>query len=96
MKIKIQKNVYQIQLPDGYWLHHEIAKDGSVFSFKFVRYWHPCEIKHMFRDYASISSKSYINLGLKLNSLGLCLPDKDDDETWDDLAKLQEILNQCV
>ena len=21
---------------------------------------------------------------------------QDDDETWDDLAKLQEILNQCV
>ena len=83
MKIKIQENVYQIQLPDGYWLHHEITKDGSIFSFKFVKYWHPCEIKHMFRDYASISSKSYINLGLKLNSLGLCLPDKNDDETWD-------------
>ena len=63
----------QKKLDDGRWLHTQINEDGSTYSFKFVKYWHPYELRHWFRDYAANSPKSYIRLGQKLNSIGLCL-----------------------
>ena len=62
----------QTKLDDGRWLHTRINEDGSTYSFKFVKYWHPYELRHWFRSYAANSPKSYIRLGQKLNSIGLC------------------------
>ena len=63
----------QTKLDDGRWLHTQINEDGSTYSFKFVKYWHPYELRHWFRSYAANSPKSYIRLGEKLNSIGLCV-----------------------
>ena len=35
--------VTQTLLEDGYWLHTSENEDGSTYSFKFVKYWHPYE-----------------------------------------------------
>ena len=80
MKIKISETCTQTLLNNGFWLHEETQKDGKIFSFTFVKYWHPCEIKHMMRDFASNSRSSYVKLGQKLNSLGLCI--EGDDNSW--------------
>ena len=83
MKIikRISKTCTQTLLDNGFWLHEETQKDGKIYSFTFVKYWHPIEIKHMMRDFASNSDSSYIRLGQKLNSLGLCI--EGDEKSWD-------------
>ena len=86
MKIKLSENCTQTLLDNGYWLHEEKQKDGKIFSFTFVKYWHCYEIKHEMRDFASNSPVSYIKLGQKLNELGLCL--KHNANSWN----LKEIL----
>ena len=65
--------VTQTLLEDGYWLNTSENEDGSTYSFKFIKYWHPYELRHTFRDFAANSPKSYIRLGRKLNSIGLCV-----------------------
>ena len=81
MQIKISKTCTQTLLDNGFWLHEETQKDGKIYSFTFVKYWHPIEIKHMMRDFASNSASSYIRLGQKLNSLGLCI--EGNEKSWD-------------
>ena len=56
------------------------TKDGKPYTFTHAAYWHPCEIKHMMRDFAANSPLSYARLGRKLNSLGLCL--EGVKESW--------------
>lgn len=83
MKIikRISKTCTQTLLDNGFWLHEEKLEDGKTTRFTFVKYWHPIEIKHMMRDFASNSDSSYIRLGQKLNSLGLCI--EGDEKSWD-------------
>ena len=81
MKIKISETCTQTLLDNGFWLHEEQQKDGKIYSFTFVKYWHPIEIKHMMRDFASNSRMSYVRLGKKLQSLGLCI--EEDENSWD-------------
>ena len=83
MKIikRISKTCTQTLLDNGFWLHEEKLDDGKTTRFTFVKYWHPCEIKHMMRDFASNSDSSYIRLGQKLKSLGLCI--EGDEKSWD-------------
>ena len=83
MKIikRISKTCTQTLLDNGFWLHEEKLEDGKTTRFTFVKYWHPCEIKHMMRDFASNSDSSYIRLGQKLKSLGLCI--EGDEKSWD-------------
>ena len=86
MKIQISENCTQTLLDNGFWLHEEKQKDGKIFSFTFVKYWHCYKIKHEMRDFASNSPVSYIKLGQKLSELGLCL--KHNANSWN----LKEIL----
>ena len=65
--------VTQTLLEDGYWLNTSENEDGSTYSFKFIKYWHPYELRHTFRDFAANSPRSYIRLGQNLQSIGLCL-----------------------
>ena len=81
MKIKISETCTQTLLNNGFWLHEETQKDGKIYSFTFVKYWHPIEIKHMMRDFASNSRMSYVRLGQKLESLGLCI--EGNEKSWD-------------
>ena len=81
MKIKISETCTQTLLDNGFWLHEEQQNDGKIYSFTFVKYWHPIEIKHMMRDFASNSRMSYVRLGQKLESLGLCI--EGNEKSWD-------------
>ena len=81
MKIKISETCTQTLLNNGLWLHEEIQKDGKIFSFTFVKYWHPHSLRHEMRDFASNSRISYVRLGKKLESLGLCI--EGNDKSWD-------------
>ena len=57
------------------------TKDKQPYTFVHAAYWHPCEIKHMMRDFAHNSPLSYVRLGQKLKSLGLCI--EEDEKSWD-------------
>ena len=60
-------------------------KESKGFTIKFADYWHPYELRHDMRDYAAYSPLSYIRLGQKIKSIGLCI--EGDDDSWD-LKKL--------
>ena len=62
-------------------------KSGKPWTFTYASYWHPHELRHHLRDFAANSPLSYIRLGQKIKSLGLCIP--DDDESWN----MKKILN---
>jgi|TARA_R100001530_G_scaffold113194_1_gene80212 hypothetical protein len=80
-------------LKNGYWLHTSYYKDGSTHSFKFIKYWHPYELRHTFRDYAANSPKSYIRLGQKLNSIGLCIGDNYTDTLKEVLDGIERFIS---
>ena len=63
------------------------TKSSKPWTFTYASYWHPHELRHELRDFASNSPLSYIRLGKKLKALGLCIP--DDDESWN----MKKILN---
>ena len=80
-------------LKNGYWLHTSYFEDGSTHSFKFIKYWHPYELRHTFRDYAANSPKSYIRLGQKLNSIGLCIGDNYPDTLKEVLDGIERFIS---
>tara|TARA_B100001250_G_scaffold278735_1_gene241152 strand:- start:675 stop:1097 length:423 start_codon:yes stop_codon:yes gene_type:complete len=61
---------------------NEVSKG---FTIKYAPYWHPYELRHLMRDYAAYSPLSYVRLGQKIKSLGLCI--EGDDDSWN-LKKL--------
>ena len=63
------------------------TKSGKPWTFTYASYWHPHELRHELRDFASNSPLSYIRLGQKIKALGLCIP--NDDESWN----MKKILN---
>jgi len=60
-------------------------EESKGFTIKYASYWHPYELRHVMRDYAAYSPISYVRLGQKVKSLGLCI--EGDDDSWD-LKKL--------
>ena len=60
-------------------------EESKGFTIKYAPYWHPYELRHDMRDYAAYSPLSYVRLGQKIKSLGLCI--EGDDDSWD-LKKL--------
>ena len=80
-------------LKNGFWLHTSYYKDGSTHSFKFIKYWHPYELRHTFRDYAANSPKSYIRLGKKLNAIGLCIGDNYPDTLKEVLDGIERFIS---
>ena len=84
------------QLASGYWLHTSHYDDGTKYSFKFIKYWHPYELRHTMRDYAANSPKSYIRLGQKLNSIGLCIGDNYPDTLKEVLDGIEKFISMNV
>ena len=56
------------------------TRSGNPYTFIYAAYWHPHSLRHEMRDFASNSRMSYVKLGQKLNSLGLCI--EGDDNSW--------------
>ena len=69
------------ELPNGRVLIENLYQDGYVEKYTYIPYWHSIELKYFFRDYKAYSPDSYIKLGKKIKSLGLCNP--NDSESWD-------------
>lgn len=44
----------------------------------YAAFWHPYELRHYMRGYAANSPVSYVRLGQKIKSLGLCIEGNDD------------------
>ena len=44
----------------------------------YAAFWHPYELRHYLRGYAAFSPISYIRLGKKIKSLGLCIEGNED------------------
>ena len=51
------------------------TKNSKPFTHKFASYWHPYELRHYFRAYATYNPLSYVRLGKKLNDIGLITND---------------------
>ena len=75
------------ELDNGRVLIENLYEDGYTDKYTYIPYWHSIELKYFFRDYKAFSPDSYIKLGRKIKSLGLCNP--NDSESWD----LQKVLD---
>ena len=75
------------ELDNGRVLIENLYEDGYTDKYTYIPYWHSIELKYFFRDYKAFSPDSYIKLGKKIKSLGLCNP--NDSESWD----LQKVLD---
>ena len=75
------------ELDNGRVLIENLYQDGYIEKYTYIPYWHSIELKYFFRDYKAYSPDSYIKLGKKIKSLGLCNP--NDSESWD----LQKVLD---
>jgi len=49
-------------------------------SVTYAAFWHPWELRHYLRGYAAFSPISYIRLGNKIKSLGLCI--EGNENSW--------------
>ena len=56
-------------------------EESEGFTIRYADYWHPYELRHDMRDYAAYSPISYVRLGQKIKSIGLCI--EGDDDSWD-------------
>ena len=75
------------ELDNGRVLIENLYEDGYTDKYTYIPYWHSIELKYYFRDYKAESPDSYIRLGRKIKSLGLC--NENDSESWD----IQKILD---
>ena len=81
------------ELDNGRVLIENLYQDGYVDKYTYIPYWHPIELKHIFRDYKSFMPNSYIRLGRKIKSLGLC--NENDSESWD-IQKILDAISQYI
>ena len=56
------------------------SKSGNPWTIVYASYWHPYELRHHLRDFAANSPLSYVRLGQKINSLGICV--EGNDKSW--------------
>ena len=75
------------ELDNGRLLIECLYEDGYIHKYSYIPYWHPIELKHIFRDYQAFMPNSYVRLGKKIKELGLC--NENDFESWD----IQNILD---
>ena len=81
------------ELPNGRVLIENFYQDGYVDKYTYIPYWHPIELKHIFRDYKAFMPNSYIRLGRKIKEFGLC--NENDSESWD-IQKILDAISQHI
>ena len=72
------KNQTKYLLSNG--LTRVTYQKGSNFpvTLTYAAFWHPYELRHYMRGYAANSPVSYVRLGQKIKSLGLCIEGNED------------------
>ena len=81
------------ELDNGRVLIENLYEDGFIYKYTYIPYWHSIELKYYFRDYKTESPDSYIKLGRKIKSLGLC--NENDSESWD-IQKILDAISQHI
>ncbi len=81
------------ELDNGRVLIENLYEDGYTDKYTYIPYWHSIELKYYFRDYKASSPNSYIRLGRKIKSLGLC--NENDSESWD-VKKILDAISQFI
>ena len=81
------------ELDNGRLLIECLYEDGYIHKYSYIPYWHPIELKHIFRDYQAFMPNSYVRLGKKIKELGLC--NENDFESWD-IQKILDAISQHI
>ena len=81
------------ELDNGRVLIENLYEDGYIDKYTYIPYWHPIQLKHIFRDYKAFMPNSYIRLGKKIKELGLC--NENDSESWD-IKKILDAISQHI
>ena len=81
------------ELDNGRLLIECLYEDGYIHKYSYIPYWHPIELKHIFRDYQAFMPNSYVRLGKKIKELGLC--NENDSESWD-IQKILDAISQHI
>ena len=81
------------ELDNGRLLIECLYEDGYIHKYSYIPYWHPIELKHIFRDYQAFMPNSYVRLGNKIKELGLC--NENDFESWD-IQKILDAISQHI
>ena len=81
------------ELDNGRVLIENLYQDGHIDKYTYIPYWHPIELKHIFRDYNAFMPNSYVRLGKKIKDLGLC--NQNDSESWD-IQKILDAISQYI
>jgi len=91
--------IYQDKNQTKYLLSNGLTRVTYQNEFKYpitltyADYWHPYELRHDMRGYAANSPISYVRLGNKIKSLGLCIEGNED--SWH-LKKLLPAIAQNI
>ena len=81
------------ELDNGRLLIECLYEDGYIHKYSYIPYWHPIELKHIFRDYQAFMPNSYVRLGKKIKELGLC--NENDSKSWD-IQKILDAISQHI
>ena len=81
------------ELDNGRVLIENLYEDGFIDKYTYIPYWHPIQLKHIFRDYKAFMPNSYVRLGKKIKELGLC--NENDFESWD-IQKILDAISQHI
>ena len=81
------------ELDNGRVLIENLYEDGYIDKYTYIPYWHPIQLKHIFRDYKAFMPNSYVRLGKKIKELGLC--NENDFESWD-IQKILDAISQHI
>ena len=81
------------ELDNGRVLIENLYQDGYTDKYTYIPYWHPYELRHIFRDYKAFMPNSYIRLGRKIKELGLC--NENDAESWN-MQKILDAISQHI
>ena len=81
------------ELDNGRVLIENLYEDGYTDKYTYIPYWHPIELKHIFRDYKAFMPNSYVRLGKKIKELGLC--NENDSKSWD-IQKILDAISQHI
>ena len=84
------------ELDNGRVLIENLYQDGYIDKYTYIPYWHPIELKHIFRDYQAFMPNSYIRLGKKIKELGLCKqPYESNSDSWD-IQKILDAISEHI
>ena len=81
------------ELDNGKIQIENLYQDGFIYKYTYTPSWHPYALRYPFRDYKAFMPNSYVRLGKKIKSLGLC--NENDSKSWD-IQKILDAISQHI